>query len=421
MPTSRCGHVRFLLKTGQAVVVRLCPFTIKLTYQSTEIVQPLTLGIDVGSRHIGLSVTSSTKEVYAAKCEIRDDISKYVRARKVFRQVRRNRKCRYRKRRFLNRKRKPKWLTPTIKDKIQSHIRMVRFIIRLLPIMKIRYEIAKFDIIKILGFSHGLEKTENYIGDDYEQIRAYVLYRDKYICQNCYGKSGDKILRVHHIIRRRDGGTNRPENLVTLCHTCHQNYHNARIKLRPEIKAGLRMRDATAMNIIKEHIGESLKKECPLGIIIEETYGATTKAIRNRNGIPKTHINDAFCIAGNLQAKREDRMFLHSCQRRHNRRLHKQTIISPHRYKGIKKLSEKEKKRGYRAPFQTAYEVQGIRLHDKVLYRGRIGFISSRTGLGRYRIREIDRKLIGHDLKRDAFRLIEHNKGILTVVKGLKD
>lgn len=50
MPTTRCGHVRILLKEGKARVVERKPFTIQLTYESTEETQPLVLGMTRAER-----------------------------------------------------------------------------------------------------------------------------------------------------------------------------------------------------------------------------------------------------------------------------------------------------------------------------------------------------------------------------------
>ena len=57
MPTNRLGKVRHLLKNGLAKVVQRTPFTIQLLYDSDEYTQPITLGIDAGSKTIGLSAT----------------------------------------------------------------------------------------------------------------------------------------------------------------------------------------------------------------------------------------------------------------------------------------------------------------------------------------------------------------------------
>lgn len=41
MPTTRCGHVRHLLKEQKARVVTSKPFTIQLLYETNDVVQPL--------------------------------------------------------------------------------------------------------------------------------------------------------------------------------------------------------------------------------------------------------------------------------------------------------------------------------------------------------------------------------------------
>ena len=97
MPTQRHGKVRRLLRDRKAKVVRRCPFTIKLLYDTPNIIQELTLGIDTGSSVIGTAVsTNDGKIVYTAKVTIRNDIKEKMDRRRQFRQIRRNRKTRYR-------------------------------------------------------------------------------------------------------------------------------------------------------------------------------------------------------------------------------------------------------------------------------------------------------------------------------------
>ena len=91
MPTDRHGKVRRLLESKKAKVVRRTPFTIQLLYDTPDVVQPLTLGVDAGSKHIGLSVSTNTKEVYAGQAEPRQDVSKLLDTR---REQRRNKRSR---------------------------------------------------------------------------------------------------------------------------------------------------------------------------------------------------------------------------------------------------------------------------------------------------------------------------------------
>ena len=66
MPTSRSGKVRRLLRDRKAKAVKHCPFTIQLLYETENNIQPVTLGADAGSRHIGISATTETKVLYEA-------------------------------------------------------------------------------------------------------------------------------------------------------------------------------------------------------------------------------------------------------------------------------------------------------------------------------------------------------------------
>ena len=59
MPTTRCMHVRHLLKEQKARVVQSNPFTIQLLYETNDAVQPLYLGIDPGRTNIGVAVVKA--------------------------------------------------------------------------------------------------------------------------------------------------------------------------------------------------------------------------------------------------------------------------------------------------------------------------------------------------------------------------
>ena len=96
MPTQRHGKVRRLLRDGLAVVIMREPFTIRLTYESTTFTQDVSLGVDAGSQHIGVSATTSKKELFAAQVELRSDVQKLLATRLENRRTRRNRILRIR-------------------------------------------------------------------------------------------------------------------------------------------------------------------------------------------------------------------------------------------------------------------------------------------------------------------------------------
>jgi len=56
------------------------------------------------------------------------------------------------------------------------------------------------------------------------RIRREVLARDRHQCRR-KGCNHTRFLEIHHIIPRAAGGTNDPENLVTLCTACHELWH----------------------------------------------------------------------------------------------------------------------------------------------------------------------------------------------------
>jgi hypothetical protein len=56
------------------------------------------------------------------------------------------------------------------------------------------------------------------------RVRREVLARDRHRCR-APGCGRTRFLEVHHIVPRQRGGSNRPENLVTLCGACHRLWH----------------------------------------------------------------------------------------------------------------------------------------------------------------------------------------------------
>ena len=316
MPTERCGKIGYLLRHGKAHVVSRVPFVVQLDYDSTTYTQDVSLGIDAGSKHIGVSASSEKNEMLAAQVELRNDIVKLISTRRELRRTRRNRKTRYRKARFDNRKKKDGWLAPSVEQKVESHLKVIRLVHKLLPITKTTIEVAQFDIQKI--------KNPYIKGEDYQQgeqmgfwnVREYVLARDGHKCIHCKGKSKDPILNVHHLESRKTGG-NSPSNLVTLCETCHKAYHRGEFDLK--IKRGSSLRDAAVMNIMRWAVYERAKAEFGN---VHLTYGYITKHTRIENCINKTHAADAFCIAKNVHAMRLSSFFMCRCVPRHTRTLH---------------------------------------------------------------------------------------------------
>ena len=390
MPTTPC-KARKLLKQGKAKVVKREPFTIQLLYATGETKQDITLGVDAGSKIIGLSATTDKQELFSAEVELRNDIVDLLSTRREFRRTRRNR-LRYRKPRFLNRvySKNKGWLAPSVENKIQTHLKIISKIHEILPISKIIIEVASFDIQKI--------KNPDIEGEQYQQgeqlgfwnVREYVLWRDGYKCQ---GKKGckNKILNVHHIESRKTGG-NSPSNLITLCESCHKDYHAGKLKLN--LKRGQSFRDAAFMGIMRWTFYNRLKE---IYSNVKITYGYITKNTRIQNNLPKEHRIDALCISGNPNVKRLDYWYYIKQVRRHNRQIHKANILKG----GKKKLN------------QAPYLVKGFRLFDKVKYKGEECFIFGRRSSGYFDLRKLDGTVIHRSANCKDLKLISKAKTLL--------
>ena len=394
MPTERFGKVRRLLKNSLAHVVCRIPFTIQLDYDTTDYTQPVSLGVDAGSKHIGISATTSEKELYAADVELRNDIVDKLSTRREQRRTRRSR-LRYRKARFNNRvssKRKG-WLAPSVENKIQTHLTVVEKIHKFLPITNIVVEIASFDIQKINNPI--ISGSEYQQGEqlDFFNVREYVLFRDNHICQHCKGKSKDKVLNVHHIESRKAGGDS-PNNLITLCETCHKAYHRGEFELN--VKRGKSFRDAAFMGIMRWSFYDRLKNIYPN---VSMTFGYITKNTRITNNLPKDHYVDARCISGNPTAKPLGYYFYQKKVRCQNRQIHKANFLKG----GRKKLNQ--------APFL----VKGFRLFDLVECQKELYYIFGRRSSGSFDIRKLDgTKVNKGSINCKYLRLIATRKSILT-------
>lgn len=394
MPTERFGKVRRLLKNSLAHVVCRIPFTIQLDYDTTDYTQPVSLGVDAGSKHIGISATTSEKELYAADVELRNDIVDKLSTRREQRRTRRSR-LRYRKARFNNRvssKRKG-WLAPSVENKIQTHLTVVEKIHKFLPITNIVVETASFDIQKINNPS--ISGSEYQQGEqlDFFNVREYVLFRDNHTCQHCKGKNKDKVLNVHHIESRKAGGDS-PNNLITLCETCHKAYHRGEFELN--VKRGKSFRDSAFMGIMRWSFYDRLKNIYP---DVSMTFGYITKNTRITNNLPKDHYVDARCISGNPTAKPLGYYFYQKKVRCQNRQIHKANFLKG----GRKKLNQ--------APFL----VKGFRLFDLVEYQKDLYYIFGRRDSGFFDIRKLDgTKVNKGSINCKYLRLIATRKSILT-------
>lgn len=282
--------------------------------------------------------------------------------RAKYRRDRRNRKTRYRKARFLNRKNSTKKdrFSPTMTSKLHSHVKEIELVKSILPVTRIVLETGQFDmhLMKAPALANpkirhwGYQKGPNY---GFENTKAKVLNRDNYTCQCCRGRHRDSRLEVHHILFRSQGGSDEEDNLITLCHTCHKALHDGRLTLNLKGRKKGALKYATQMNSIRKQLFNIY----PDAI---ETFGYVTKANRLAAGVPKEHYYDACMIAT------QGKPFTVKCF------LYRKKDIPEGDYQHTKGVRSEQ-------PVTTG-KICGFRKFDKVRYLCREYFIKGRMSSG---------------------------------------
>ena len=317
MPTSRLGMVRRWLKTGQARWFGNSRKIIQFVRPVTTNTQELTLGVDAGF-HLGLAVVGNKREYYTSE-SLRKSEKDRITSRRELRRTRRNR-LRYRQARFDNRRRKASWLAPSVQHRLDFTIKEIKRLYTFLPIAKLVVEVAPFDNQKLLNpnikpweYTHG--KTHGF-----KTIKDYLLARDNYRDALDGKQYPASQLRVHHLVQRRDGGSNQPDNLVLLSDINHSqaNHHNGSlVKLRENRQKELDYRGAYFMSILATRLSDYFAR-------YTTTQGYLTANLRQKYQLEKSHLNDAFIIAGGTNTTlRTNNVYSRQKLRNNNRVLQK--------------------------------------------------------------------------------------------------
>jgi 5-methylcytosine-specific restriction endonuclease McrA len=385
MPTTqRTG--KKLLRDGKAKVVARCPFTIQLTYATGELKQEIRLGVDTGHTEIGFSAKTEKLEVISGTLVLRTDVSKNIAERRRYRRGRRT-KLWYRKPRFLNRKKEEGWLAPSIQHRLESHIRLVKKVKTLLPITVTRVEVANFDAHKMLNPEiTGVEYQQGEL-QGYE-VREYLLEKWERKCAYC-GRT-HLPLEVEHIIPTSRGGTDSVSNLTLSCEECNRNKNTMTAEEfgYPDIQTQAKqsLKETAAINNIRWKIVETLEAE--------HTYGYITKYDRKKLGLEKSHVNDAFVIAGGTTQER--------CR--------PYTVVQVRRGNRALQVNRKGFKPSIR---RHRYQLQP---YDLVSYQGKIYNVKGVFSYGTWvRLSDSQGKIVNTNIKK--VHLVKYGKGLLFALK----
>lgn len=298
-PTSP-ARARQLLSNGKAAVYRRFPFTIILKRSIIESEIDSTerrIKIDPGSKVTGIVILNQkTGQVeFAAELTHRGhQIKSDLDSRRSVRRSRRNRKTRYHKPRFLNRKKQPGWLPPSLMSRVYNIKTWIDRLRKLCPIQTISLELVRFDTQKL--------QNPEISGIEYQQgellgyeVREYLLEKWSRECAYCHAKNIP--LEVEHIVPKSRGGTNRISNLTLACNSCNQKKGNQTAEEfgRPHIQSLAKkpLKDAAAVNATRWRVFHELKST---GFPIECGTGGRTKYNRIQQDLPKSHWIDAACV-----------------------------------------------------------------------------------------------------------------------------
>jgi 5-methylcytosine-specific restriction endonuclease McrA len=292
-----------LMESGKAAVFRHFPFTLILNRAVDNVmVHPLTLKIDPGSKVTGISLVTDRNEViWGMELEHRGQaIKDALETRRAVRRARRSRHTRYRKARFLNRRRAKGWLAPSLVHRVLTTETWVKRLCKFAPIAEIRQELVRFD-------TQQLENPE-ISGTEYQQgtlygyeVREYLLEKWGRKCTYC--SKENTPLQIEHITARANGGSNRVSNLCLACQKCNQKKGTKDLKdflkRKPDLVAKILkqskapLKDASAVNSTRWKLFEVLRST---KLPTATGTGGQTKYNRTRLGLAKEHWLDAACV-----------------------------------------------------------------------------------------------------------------------------
>jgi 5-methylcytosine-specific restriction endonuclease McrA len=371
MPTTP-RRARVWLKTKRARVMRRDPFTIRLRFATQAHVQPAKVGVDTGSKDVGIAAIATGEVVFQAEVHLRDDITEKLTQRRRYRHNRRARKTRYRQARYDNRRRPDGWLPPSLHSKSEATVKAVRFIASFLPVGRVTVEVGSFDTQRMQNpdIAH-LEYQQGELQGYF--LREYVLEKWQRKCAYCDAR--EVPLEIEHIVPRSRGGSNRASNLTLACHACNRckGQQTAEEFGFPDVqaRAGVPLKDAAHVSSTSSRVVHDLRAifgESQVSI----TYGYETKYKRIQVlDLPKSHTNDAVAIVCEIDEVVKPLEMVHQIR-----------CLARGHYQRFNGLHSEHK-------CWAPRKVRGFKLYELVTAKGGVGYIAGRREKGAFVIKDV--------------------------------
>ena len=336
MPTKRAKKVRTLLKNKQAKIACYKPFTVRLLIEpSGRITQQIIDGTDPGRTNIGACDITRTGTVLYADITItrNKEVPKNMKKRATTRNASRNGEREVRKRRaikqhtvmpckqklrhlpgysedktvcvkniintearYCNRKRSPKWLTPTARHLVATHVQGLKNRMKYLPITDAVIELNKFAFMAM--DNPDIKRWQYQKGPlfGHGDVKTAVSAMQEHHCLFCK----QAITQYHHHDPQYKNGSNTIANIVGLCDKHHTLVHNEQKwadKLDSKHKA--LTKKYGALSVLNQAIPFILEEYVKL-LGVDHVFvidGYSTYQVRNRLDLHKNHDQDAYAIA----------------------------------------------------------------------------------------------------------------------------
>lgn len=374
MPTTP-RRARLWLTTKRARVVSQAPFTLQLRFATQEYVQQAVVGVDTGSKHVGIAAITNGTVVFQAEVHLRDDIPEKMTQRRQYRRNRRSRKTRYRPSRWANRRRPAGWLAPSLRSKADATVKAVRFVASFLPVSEVKVEIGSFDMQQmqhpeISGISYQQGTLFGYA------LREYLLWKWQRTCVYCGAKGIP--LQIEHLVPKSRGGSDRVSNLTLACEPCNVRKGNQTAAEfgHPKIQAQAHMplKDAAHVSAIKTAVVQQLRVMFGTEQVAV-TFGYKTKYKRIQVlDLPKSHANDAVAIACEIDEVVKPLEIVYQIR-----------CLARGQYQ---RFNGKHSEHKVWAP----RKVRGWKLYEIVEAKGQVGYIAGRREKGAFVIKDLSRR-----------------------------
>lgn len=402
MPTTP-RRARIFLRAKRARIVFHSPFTIQLRFETTSYTQPVTVGVDTGSKTVGIAATANQETLWQAEVQVRTDISEKLTQRRTYRRARRSRKTRYRAPRWANRRRPVGWLPPSVSSKLAATLKAIRFAASHLPVRQVNVEIASFDMQKmrdpeITGISYQQGSLFGY------QVREYALEKWHRTCVYC-GKK-EIALQIEHLVPKMRGGSDRVDNLALACQPCNQRKGNRTASEFgfPQIQAQalLPLRDAAHVSALKTSLVAQLQQQFGKAQVqVRYGYQTTYQRIQILD-LPKSHTNDAVAIACEIgeMVRPLETVYRIRC-------------LPRGQYQRFNGLHSEHK-------CWAPRKVRGFKLYEVVEVQGDVGYIVGRREKGAFIIKDVATgKKLAEVTPRKLVRVARPTQGLLMAQKPI--